>query len=199
MDRLTIQDSLMYEGLRVHSKGPNLRACGVSLIRNVIANNIVRNPNNTCGFAGTGASPRNGGGPTGENEFRNNLVFNATQGFLDYWNGRGGSEVNIVGNVFLKGPLTPAGKTAPYAVDARDIASKMQDDGLQPGRPAIPRRAPRTRRSFAFRTTSRTCRARLGRSRSMACSIRATRTSWLRRTATRTRSATPMRLAASAA
>lgn len=137
MDRLTIQDSLIYEGLKVHSKGPNLRACGVSLIRNVIANNIVRNPNNTCGFATTG-NVRNGGGQTGENEIRNNLVFNASQGFLDYWNGRGDSEVNIAGNVFLRGPNTPRGKTMPYAVDARDITSAYNDNGLTAAQGFVP-------------------------------------------------------------
>jgi hypothetical protein len=137
VDRVTMQDSFVYEGLRKsthisgsHSKGPNLRHCSVSLVRNLIANNIVRNPNNTCGLSDPNVPRLKSAGIFGENEFRNNVVFNAADGYFDYWNGRGVSEVNIVGNVFLRGPSTRKKNAAPYAVDARDFASKYFDHGL---------------------------------------------------------------------
>lgn len=106
VSRITIQDSLIYEGLHQHSKGPNYRSCGVSTIRSLIASNQIRNPNNTCGKQPALGSPnvRGGGGVTGENEFRNNVVYNGQQAFFDMWDGRGEAWVNIVGNVFKKGP-----------------------------------------------------------------------------------------------
>jgi pectate lyase len=137
IDRVTVQDSFFYEGLRAsthtsgtHSKGPNLRHCSVSLVRNLIANNVIRNPNNTCGLSDPNVIRIKSAGIFGENEFRNNVVFNAGDGYFDYWNGRGESEVNVIANVFLRGPSTRTKKTAPYAVDARDFTSKYFDDGL---------------------------------------------------------------------
>ena len=142
-DRITVQDSLIYEGLNksshpqgLHSKGPNLRGCGISIIRSLIATNVIRNPNNTCGMEVPG-SPRGGGGVTGENEFRNNVVYNGLRGFFDYFNGRGDSEANVAGNVFLRGPSTLSNLQAPYAVDARDFTSKYEDSGLTNGSPGF--------------------------------------------------------------
>jgi hypothetical protein len=139
-DRITVQESMIYEGLSKsthpqgpHSKGPNLRGCGVSIVRSLIANSVIRNPNNTCGAQGQ--SPRGGGGVTGETEFRNNVVFNGQDGFFDYWNGRGDSAANVAGNVFIRGLNTRKNAMAPYAVDARDFTSKYFDNGLQPGSP----------------------------------------------------------------
>jgi hypothetical protein len=141
-DRVTLQDSFVYEGLHdsthtqgKHSKGPNLRSCGVSIIRTLIANSAIRNPNNTCGIFGS--SMRGGGGVTGENEFRNNVVFNGQEGFFDYFNGRGDSEVNIACNVFIRGPSTHENNLAPYAVDARDVTSAYFDHGLAQGSPGF--------------------------------------------------------------
>lgn len=105
VSRITIQDSLIYEGLHQHSKGPNYRSCGVSTVRSLIASGQIRNPNNTCGKQPTsGTNVRGGGGVTGENEFRNNVVYNGQQAFFDMWDGRGEAWVNIVGNVFKRGP-----------------------------------------------------------------------------------------------
>lgn len=105
IEKLTVQNSLVYEGLRNHSKGPNYRSCGISTLRSMIASNTIRNPNNTCGKH----DPNNlrvGGGITGENEFTNNVVYNGGEAFLDMWSGRGEAWLNIVGNVFKKGPNT---------------------------------------------------------------------------------------------
>ena len=142
-DRITLQDSFVYEGLHKsthtagpHSKGPNLRGCGISIVRTLIANSVIRNPNNTCGRQ-TPGSPRGGGGVTGENEFRNNLVFNGQDGFLDFWNGRGDTELNVIGSVFIRGPRTRIGTATPYAIDARDFASKYFDFGLKAGSPGF--------------------------------------------------------------
>ncbi len=134
-DRTTIQDSFFYEGLHdsthtqgQHSKGPNLRGCGVSMIRNLIANSVIRNPNNTCGQEAPG-SPRGGGTPSGENEFRNNVVFNGQDAFLDYWNGRGESWLNLIGNHFIGGPNTRRNNSMPYGVDAWDISGRSNLSG----------------------------------------------------------------------
>lgn len=127
-DRITIQNSMFYEGLKGHSKGLNLRGCGVSVIRTLIASNTIRNPNHTCGKEIPG-STRVGGTRHGEVEFRNNAVYNGNTGFLDFWNGRGEGWGNYAGNVFKRGPDTPSGNTAPYPIDVYDFNSK-------PGSPA---------------------------------------------------------------
>lgn len=121
-DRVTIQNSLFYEGLKSHSKGPNIRGCGISLIANVIASNTIRNPNHTCGKEIPG-SIRVGGSRHGEVEFRNNVVYNGNGGFLDFFNGRGEGWGNYAGNVFKRGPDTPGGNTAPYPIDVYDFES----------------------------------------------------------------------------
>ncbi|MDZ7627737.1 MAG: hypothetical protein U5J99_04915 [Parvularculaceae bacterium] len=137
-DRITISDSLFYEGLNRsthvqgnHSKGPNFRSCGVSTVRTLMANSVIRNPNNTCGLDDPNRTILRSttGGIAGENEFRNNLVFNGQEAFLDYWNGRGESWLNLVGNVFVRGPSTKNklnGKIphGVYAVDAWDQTSR---------------------------------------------------------------------------
>lgn len=121
-DRVTIQNSMFYEGLKTHSKGPNIRGCGISLIENLIASNTIRNPNHTCGKEVPG-SIRVGGSRHGEVEFRNNVVYNGNSGFLDFWNGRGEGWGNYAGNVFKRGPDTPGGNTAPYPIDVYDFES----------------------------------------------------------------------------
>lgn len=139
-DRITISESFFYEGLNRsthpqgnHSRGPNFRGCGVSMVRSLIANNVIRNPNNTCGYD-DGSTLRNGAGPSGEVEFRNNLVFNGQDAFYDYFNGRGESWSNLIGNVFVRGPstLNKLIGTLPhgiYAVDAWDQTSRTTMSG----------------------------------------------------------------------
>jgi pectate lyase len=146
VDRVTVQDSFFYEGLNKsthttggsHSKGPNIRHCSLSMVRNLIANNLIRNPNNTCGLTNPNVQRLKSAGIFGENEFRNNVVFNGVDGFFDYYNGRGESEVNIVGNVFLRGPSTRVNNQSPYAIDARDFNSKYFDYGLTPATGFVP-------------------------------------------------------------
>jgi hypothetical protein len=137
-ERGTLQESIFAEGLNasshtqgVHSKGPNFRACGVTFVRGLIANNVIRNPNQVCGHELYGGTQRpTTGNITGQNEFRNNIVFNGQDAFMDYFNGRGESWVNVAGNVFIRGPSTknklqsniPHGI---YAIDAWDFESRF--------------------------------------------------------------------------
>ncbi len=133
-DRITIQNSMFYEGLKQHSKGLNIRGCGISVIGNLIASNTIRNPNHTCGKEVPG-SVRVGGTRHGEVEIRNNAIYNGNSGFLDFWNGRGEGWGNYAGNVFKRGPSTPTGNTAPYPIDVYDFNSKpgSTSDYLCPG------------------------------------------------------------------
>lgn len=131
-DRVTVMNSLVYEGLRPHSKGPNLRSCGVSLIKNLIASNTIRNPNDTCGQLNPGGV-RQGGGISGEVEVRNNVIYNGVEGFLDIWDGRGENWTNIVGNVFIKGPSSLKKLSSVpwdvYPVDAWTFRNRLTDSG----------------------------------------------------------------------
>lgn len=139
-DRLSITNSIFAYSLHdsthpqgKHSKGPNFRGCGVSMIGSLISNHQIRNPNNTCGYD-DGSTSRNGAGPSGEVEFRNNVVFNGQQAFYDYFNGRGESWSNLIGNVFVRGPntLNKLIGTLPhgiYAVDAWDQTSRTTMSG----------------------------------------------------------------------
>lgn len=88
---VTIQDSIIAQGLETHSCGGLMQTDGgVSLIRNLYIDNKTRNPK-----------------VKGKNEFINNVVYN--------WGGGGGyiagdsdgqSYANIVGNIFISGPST---------------------------------------------------------------------------------------------
>lgn len=139
-DKITFSWSIFDSGLNKsthvqssHSKGPNIRSCGVTMVGNLISNSVIRNPNNTCGYDdGTGVFRPTTGGIVGENEFRNNVVFNGQDAFLDYWNGRGVSWLNVVGNVFIKGPNTKAKLIAAhsiYPVDAWDQSGRTVPSG----------------------------------------------------------------------
>lgn len=132
VERVTLQDSLIYEGLRSHSKGPNLRSCGISIVRSLIASNTIRNPNNTCGKWNVGGT-RSGGGITGENEFRNNVVYNGGEAFFDMWDGRGEGWANVVGNVFIKGPNSlkklPSVAWDVYPVDVWTFSDRNLNSG----------------------------------------------------------------------
>jgi len=131
-EKVTVMNSLVYEGLRPHSKGPNLRSCGVSLIKNLIASNTIRNPNDTCGQLNAGGV-RNGGGVSGEVEIRNNVIYNGVEGFLDLWDGRGENWTNVVGNVFIKGPSSLKKLSSVpwdvYPVDAWTFRDRLAPSG----------------------------------------------------------------------
>ncbi|KAF2653832.1 polysaccharide lyase family 1 protein [Lophiostoma macrostomum CBS 122681] len=88
---ITIQNSIIAQGLQTHSCGGLIQTAlgsGISLLRNLYIDNKTRNPK-----------------VKGTNEFVNNVVYN--------WGGGGAyiagdseavSEVNVVGNYFVKGP-----------------------------------------------------------------------------------------------
>ncbi|PNS15373.1 hypothetical protein CAC42_632 [Sphaceloma murrayae] len=88
---ITIQDSIISQGLQTHSCGGLMQTDGgVSLFRNLYSDNKTRNPK-----------------VKGVNDFTNNIVYN--------WGGGGGyiagdsagkSSANIIGNYFISGPST---------------------------------------------------------------------------------------------
>ncbi|KAL4908606.1 hypothetical protein BDW74DRAFT_188522 [Aspergillus multicolor] len=90
-ENVTVQDSIIAQGLETHSCGGLMQTDGgVSLFRNLYIDNKTRNPK-----------------VKGVNEFTNNLVYN--------WGGGGGyiagdssgqSYANIIGNYFISGPST---------------------------------------------------------------------------------------------
>ncbi|KAF2218380.1 pectin lyase fold/virulence factor [Elsinoe ampelina] len=88
---ITIQDSIIGQGLETHSCGGLIQTDGgVSLFRNLYIDNKTRNPK-----------------VKGVNDFTNNVIYN--------WGGGGGyiagdssgkSSANIIGNYFISGPST---------------------------------------------------------------------------------------------
>ena len=113
-NKVTIQDSLFYEGLErsthtsaVHSKGVMLIAGGVSAIRNLLSSNSeIRCPNLEGSNTIYGAEAQT-------YEIRNNVVFNCRKGFIDLYNRSDSTtstsddtKVDAVGNVVIKGPET---------------------------------------------------------------------------------------------
>jgi hypothetical protein len=116
-DNITIQNSIIGQGLhRVnHSAGGLIQTPDggkVSLLQNLYISNKTRNPK-----------------VKGVNEFVNNVVYDWGNGNrlgnqLNYgWSGdayimggsAGVSEVNIINNYFVGGPLTPPSKTTPFS------------------------------------------------------------------------------------
>ena len=87
VSNVTIQDSIIAQGLQTHSCGGLMQTTGgLSIFRTLYADNKTRNPK-----------------VKGVNDFTNNVVYN--------WGGGGGyiegdssavSEVNIVGNAFVR-------------------------------------------------------------------------------------------------
>lgn len=116
-DNITIQNSIIAQGLHRenHSAGGLIQTPDggkVSLIRNLYISNKTRNPK-----------------VKGVNEFVNNVVYDWGNGNrlgdnLNYgWSAdayimggsSGLSEVNIINNYFMGGPLTPPAKTTPFS------------------------------------------------------------------------------------
>ena len=116
-DSITVQNSIIAQGLHRenHSAGGLIQTPDggkVSLIRNLYISNKTRNPK-----------------VKGINEFVNNVVYDWGNGNrlgdnMNYgWSGdayimggsAGVSEVNIINNYFMSGPLTPPGKTTPFS------------------------------------------------------------------------------------
>lgn len=95
---LTVQWSIMSEGLMQHSKGaltcsdgPNCRE--LSFHHNLFAHNRDRNPDLK-------------GSPLGQFDFVNNVAYNPMSAFVELWTPNGGLRVNLVGNTFVRGPRT---------------------------------------------------------------------------------------------
>jgi pectate lyase len=88
---ITIQNSIVAQGLETHSCGGLMQTSvgnGISLFRNLYIDNKTRNPK-----------------VKGSNDFTNNVVYNwGGGGAYIAGDSEGASEVNIVGNVFVKGP-----------------------------------------------------------------------------------------------
>ncbi len=116
-DSITVQNSIIGQGLHRenHSAGGLIQTPDggkVSLIRNLYISNKTRNPK-----------------VKGVNEFVNNVVYNWGNGNrlgdnLNYgWSGEGYimggssgvSEVNIINNYFMSGPLTPPDEATPFS------------------------------------------------------------------------------------
>ncbi len=116
-DNITVQNSIIGQGLHRanHSAGGLIQTPDggkVSLVGNLYLSNKTRNPK-----------------VKGVNEFVNNVVYNWGNGNrlgeqLNYgWSGdayimggsSGVSEVNVINNYFVGGPLTPPSKTTPFS------------------------------------------------------------------------------------
>ena len=95
---LTVQWSILAEGLDPHSKGALLCNSEVSpcdrmtLIGNLFAHNHDRNPNIDLN--------------NGQFEFINNTVYNVRTEYVEIHGTNGGNLVNVIGNSFLRGPST---------------------------------------------------------------------------------------------
>jgi len=111
-DSITIQHSIIGQGLHRHnhSAGGLIQTGGkISILKSLYASNKTRNPK-----------------VKGYNEFVNNVVYNygnegnpmghSVSGDAYIMGGSAGvSQVNIINNYFISGPLTPSSKTTPFS------------------------------------------------------------------------------------
>lgn len=89
---VTVQKSIISEGLSPHSCGGLVQSTGVTLFQNLYQHNKTRNPK-----------------VKGTMQFVNNVVYNwGSDAFIE-GDSAGRSEVNVVGNYFIKGPSTGSG------------------------------------------------------------------------------------------
>ncbi|KAL1685888.1 polysaccharide lyase family 1 protein [Schizophyllum commune] len=114
VSNVTIQDSIVAQGLQTHSCGGLMQSTGgLSIFRTLYADNKTRNPK-----------------VKGMNDFTNNVVYN--------WGGGGGyiegdssavSEVNIVGNAFISGPST---SVPPFTRGNKNFNAYVADNYYDP-------------------------------------------------------------------
>jgi pectate lyase len=88
---ITVQNSIIAEGLVPHSAGGLVQSPGVSLIRNLYIHNHTRNPK-----------------AKGQLQFVNNVVYNWGIAAFIEGDSAGRSEANVQGNYFIAGPSTKA-------------------------------------------------------------------------------------------
>lgn len=95
--RITLQDCLIAQGLRIHSAGGLMQTSGgVSIFRTLYADNYMRNPK-----------------VKGVNDYINNVVYNwgSGGGYIPAGDSAGDSYANLINNVFIAGPETGAGRS----------------------------------------------------------------------------------------
>ncbi len=95
--RITLQDCLIAQGLRIHSAGGLMQTSGgVSVFRTLYADNYMRNPK-----------------VKGLNDYINNVVYNwgSGGGYIPAGDSAGDSYANLINNVFIAGPETGAGRS----------------------------------------------------------------------------------------
>lgn len=99
--RITLQDCLIAQGLRIHSAGGLMQTSGgVSIFRTLYADNYMRNPK-----------------VKGVNDYINNVVYNwgSGGGYIPAGDSAGDSYANLINNVFIAGPETGAGRS-PFSI-----------------------------------------------------------------------------------
>lgn len=131
-DRITISGSIFAEGVPKHDKcallasdpkGPQ----NISFVRNLCAHNGDRNPDVNV--------------PPGSCvDVINNVFYNAQSQFTEIWESYGGSPVNVVGNIYRRGPDTNLRMAA--AIDRSITGSRGQariysSDNLSEGVPPL--------------------------------------------------------------
>lgn len=92
---ITLQDSIIGQGLLIHSAGSLMQTSGgVSIFRCLYIDNYMRNPK-----------------VKGVNDYQNNVVYNwgSGGGYIPAGDSAGLSFVNVIGNAFIAGPTTPSG------------------------------------------------------------------------------------------
>jgi hypothetical protein len=138
---LTVQDSILAEGLLNHSKGTLTCSGGnapsdcdrLSFVRVLFAHNGDRNPNIDTG------------GADGFVDVINVVGYNARE-YAEFHDFNGGSPTNIVGSVFIRGPSTPAAAAAiTYNSPVSGSATRLYIDdivldGVQRATPAVAER-----------------------------------------------------------
>ena len=95
--RITLQDCLIAQGLRIHSAGGLMQTSGgVSIFRTLYADNYMRNPK-----------------IKGVNDYINNVVYNwgSGGGYIPAGDSAGDSYANLIKSVFIAGPETGAGRS----------------------------------------------------------------------------------------
>lgn len=95
--RITLQDCLIAQGLRIHSAGGLMQTSGgVSIFRTLYADNWMRNPK-----------------IKGVNDYVNNVIYNwgSGGGYIPAGDSAGDSYANLINNVFIGGPETGIGRS----------------------------------------------------------------------------------------